>query len=86
MQEAALHHLGLAILPDWNAAEGLRSGELEHVLPDYAIAALPLHAVYPETHWMSLRARRFLDLLVERAGQFVPGPHHGDAGRMRTGI
>ncbi len=74
MQEAALHHLGLAILPDWNAAEGLRSGELEHVLPDYTIAALPLHAVYPETHWMSLRARRFLDLLVERAGQFSPGP------------
>lgn len=74
MQEAALHHLGLAILPDWNAAEGLRSGELEHVLPDYTIAALPLHAVYPETHWMSLRARRFLDLLVERAGQFSPRP------------
>jgi DNA-binding transcriptional LysR family regulator len=74
MQEATMQHLGIAILPDWNAADGLRSGELEHVLPDYNIAALPLHAVYPETHWMSLRARSFLDLLVERAGHFSPAP------------
>jgi DNA-binding transcriptional LysR family regulator len=71
MQEATMQHLGIAILPEWNAADGLRSGELEHVLPDYAIAALPLHAVYPETHWMSLRARSFLDLLVERAEHFA---------------
>ncbi|WP_369719612.1 LysR substrate-binding domain-containing protein [Bradyrhizobium sp. LLZ17] len=73
MQEATMHHLGIAILPEWNAANGLRSGELEHLLPDYAIAALPLHAVYPETHWMSLRARSFLDLLVERAEHFAGG-------------
>jgi len=72
MQEATMQHLGIAILPDWNAADGLRSGELEHVLPDYTIAALPLHAVYPETDWMSLRARSFLDLLVERSGHFAP--------------
>ncbi|MET4802316.1 LysR family transcriptional regulator [Bradyrhizobium sp. LB11.1] len=74
MQEATMQHLGIAILPDWKAAEGLRSGELEHVLPDYTIAALPLHAVYPETDWMSLRARSFLDLLIERAAYFAPAP------------
>ena len=45
-----MQHLGIAVLPDWNAAEGLRSGELEIVLPEYSIAALPLHAVYPEMH------------------------------------
>ena len=76
-----MQHLGIAILPEWNAAEGLRSGELEHVLPDYAIAALPLHAVYPETHWMSLRARSFLDLLVERAEHFVPASSDTPAAR-----
>ena len=81
MQEAAMQHLGIAILPEWNAAEGLRSGELEHVLPDYTIAALPLHAVYPETQWMSLRARSFLDLLVERAEHFAPAPSHTPAAR-----
>src|SRR3954471_18071615 len=79
MQEATLRHLGIAILPEWNAAEGLRSGELEHVLPDYTIAALPLHAVYPETQWMSLRARSFLDLLVARAGHFAQLSSHSHA-------
>ncbi|WP_426613198.1 LysR substrate-binding domain-containing protein [Bradyrhizobium sp. McL0616] len=79
MQEATMQHLGIAILPDWNAADGLRRGELEHVLPDYTIAALPLHAVYPETHWMSLRARSFLDLLVERAEYFVQPSSHTPA-------
>ncbi|MEH2489556.1 hypothetical protein [Bradyrhizobium sp. AZCC 2230] len=42
-------------------------------------AALPLHAVYPETHWMSLRARSFLDLLVERAEHFAPASSHTPA-------
>jgi DNA-binding transcriptional LysR family regulator len=72
MEEAVRHHLGIAILPDWNTADGIRHGQLENLLPDYSIAALPLHAVYPEAHWMSPRARSFLDLLVERAPQFSP--------------
>ena len=65
-----MHHLGVAILPEWNAIAGLRSGKLENLLPEFSISALPLHAVYPETHWMSLRARTFLDLLIKRAGLF----------------
>ena len=35
------------------------------------IAALPLHAVYPDTDWMSPRARSFLDLIVQRSQTFV---------------
>ena len=70
MEGAVMHHLGIAILPEWSAVAGIRSRQLENLLPDFSIAALPLHAVYPETHWMSLRARSFLDLLIKRAGQF----------------
>ena len=70
MEQAVMHHLGIAILPEWSAVAGIRSGQLQDLLPDFSIAALPLHAVYPETHWMSLRARSFLDLLIKRAGQF----------------
>jgi hypothetical protein len=40
------------------------------VLPDYAVATMPLHAVYPETHWMSARARSFLDFVIARAERF----------------
>ena len=70
MEQAVMHHLGIAVLPEWSAVAGIRSGQLQDLLPDFSIAALPLHAVYPETHWMSLRARSFLDLLIKRAGQF----------------
>jgi len=66
-----MHHLGIAILPEWSALAGIRSGQLENLLPDFSIAALPLHAVYPETHWMSLRARSFLDLLIMRSGAIL---------------
>jgi DNA-binding transcriptional LysR family regulator len=71
METAVRHHLGLAILPAWNAIGGIHSGQLENVLPDYSIAALPLHAVYPDIDWMSPRARSFLDLIVKRAQTFV---------------
>jgi DNA-binding transcriptional LysR family regulator len=47
MEEGVMHHLGIAILPEWNAIDGIRSGQLENVLPEYSIAASPLHAVYP---------------------------------------
>jgi len=71
MQEAVIRHLGIAILPNWNVDDGIRSGQLENVLPDYSVAALPLHVVYPEMQWMSPRARCFLDLLIRRADQFA---------------
>jgi len=70
MREAVLEHLGIAIVPAWSASQSLGRGDMEVVLPDYSVAAMPLHAVYPETHWMSLRARSFLDFVVARADRF----------------
>lgn len=72
MEQVVRQHLGIAILPDWSAAARLRSGEFKRLLPDHAIASLPLQAVYPETQWLSLRARHFLDLLVRSADRFAP--------------
>jgi DNA-binding transcriptional LysR family regulator len=71
MREAVLQHLGIAIVPAWSASHALQRREMEVVLPDFAVAALPLHAVYPETHWMSLRARSFLDFVIARADRFI---------------
>jgi DNA-binding transcriptional LysR family regulator len=70
MQEAVLQHLGLAILPAWSAIEAIADGRMRNVLPDYAVPTSTLHAVYPETRWISLRARSFLDALVARSHQF----------------
>lgn len=74
MQDVVHRHLGIAVLPDWNAAAGLREGSLETVLPDYSVESLPVHAVYPGMQWMSLRARRFLDLVVRRSDLFQAQP------------
>jgi DNA-binding transcriptional LysR family regulator len=71
MEEAVKHHLGVVILPDRYAADVIRSGELENLLPDYSIGALPLHAVYPEMHWMSLRARSFVDLFLIKNAELL---------------
>jgi hypothetical protein len=35
-----MHHLCIAILPNWNAADCLRGGEFEQLLPDYAISGV----------------------------------------------
>jgi DNA-binding transcriptional LysR family regulator len=71
MKQAVLHHLGVAILPAWSAVESIRSGEMEVLLPEYSIPAMPLQALFSETQWMSARAKSFLDLLVERSGRFA---------------
>ena len=70
MQEAVLEHLGIAVVPAWSAVDCMKRRQMVALLPDYSIAAMPLHAVYPETHWMSLRARSFLDFIVARAERF----------------
>jgi DNA-binding transcriptional LysR family regulator len=70
MKEAVLQHLGIAIVPAWCAGEALKRGQMKALLPDYAVSSLPLHVVYPETHWMSARARSFLDFIVARAELF----------------
>ena len=67
MTEAALHHLGVAVLPGWCAVPHLANGRLAHVLPDFAIPSLPLSIVYPNANWMSNRARLFCDLVIEHA-------------------
>jgi DNA-binding transcriptional LysR family regulator len=70
MKEAVLQDLGIAVLPAWCAHEALRRGQMKALLPDYAVSSLPLHVVYPETHWMSARARSFLDFMIARAEVF----------------
>jgi len=70
MKEAVLQHLGIAIVPAWCASDCLKRSTMKIVLPDYAVASMPLHAVYPETHWMSARARSFLDFVIGRAERF----------------
>lgn len=57
---------GLGILPLWLVSPLVATGDLEIVMPDHTVPSLPIHAVYTEPRTLSLRARRFLDLLIDR--------------------
>lgn len=55
---------GIALVPDWAAAEPIKSGRVMSLLPDFYPIPLPVHVVYPQTRFLSHRARSFIDYIV----------------------
>lgn len=51
--------------PVWAFEDELRSGTVVPVLPDYAIAAYPVHALYTPSAFVPAKIRRFIDLAAE---------------------
>lgn len=72
MLSAVLEGIGIAILPVWLVSSHVSAGKLEIILPEDTIPSIPMHAVYPETGFLSLRARTFLDFLVDQRQQINP--------------
>lgn len=75
----ALAGRGIARKTIWDAAEDLRTGRLQAVLPQYCVAESGVHAVFHGTRYMAPRVRRLLDFLIERFArandEFLPdGP------------
>lgn len=68
LHDMALAGHGIAILPTFIVWKSLAARELVSVLPSYTLAALSAWAVYPQTRYLSQRARQFIDFLVERFG------------------
>lgn len=65
--EAALHGVGIALLPDFFVREALEQGRLERVLPGWSAGARAgIWAMYPHNRHMSAKVRLFVDFLVER--------------------
>lgn len=58
---------GIALVPDWVAADAIKSGRVRWLLHDFYPIPLPVHVVYPQTRFLSQRARSFIDYLA--AGQ-----------------
>jgi DNA-binding transcriptional LysR family regulator len=69
LRDVAIKGRGLALLPEFIAADALRKGELRTVLDDYSAPPLALYAVYPPTRHLSVKVRLFIDFLVERFGR-----------------
>lgn len=68
LMQAALHDRGIALLPDFIAADALARGALVPILKDYSAPSITLYAIYPPTRHLSVKVRLFIDFLVERLG------------------
>jgi DNA-binding transcriptional LysR family regulator len=73
MAEAVRADLGIALVPDWLLGAEIEDGHVAVLLEDFYPPALPIHIVYPETRWLSLRARSFIDFLIEEFGGRAAG-------------
>ncbi|MFK0313695.1 LysR family transcriptional regulator [Pseudomonas sp. NPDC090233] len=66
LQKAALAGAGIAMLPTYQAAPALRTGELIRLLPDARPLELNLNAVYTSRKHMPATLRSMLDFLAQR--------------------
>jgi DNA-binding transcriptional LysR family regulator len=63
---AALHGAGIAQVLRFAAKEDLAAGRLVEILPDLAMPKVPMHVVHAFGRQLPVRARLFIDFLVER--------------------
>lgn len=64
-KNAALAHVGVAVVSSWTVEAELASGQLIELLPQWQAAPLPVHLVYPWARYYPTRLRKFLDLMRE---------------------
>jgi len=64
---AALHHQGIALLPEVLVKKFVASGRLTHVLPGIIEARSMVAVVYPEREFVPPQVRAFADAIVEWA-------------------
>ncbi|KOC28437.1 LysR family transcriptional regulator [Comamonas testosteroni] len=60
----ALAGLGVAVLPDWLVQDDVRNGQLQRVLPEYALPNQPIHLVFPGSRHLPRKTRVFIDFLA----------------------
>lgn len=65
LREAVGAGLGIAMTPDWLVYEGLSSGRLVSILPQFSTLPLDINAVYPSNRLLTAKVRAFIDFLQE---------------------
>ncbi|WP_050401783.1 LysR family transcriptional regulator [Bradyrhizobium embrapense] len=68
LRDVAVKGKGIALIPEFIAAEALKDGRLQAVLANYSAPPLTLYAVYPPTRHLAVKVRLFIDFLVDRFG------------------
>lgn len=63
--DAALNNLGIAQIPDWVIDSDLEQGRIEWILKEYYSVPIPIRFIYPQTRFLSLRSRYFIDFMIK---------------------
>jgi len=82
----ALDGHGILIRSEWDLAKYLDSGRLKIVLPEFTLPAADLFVYYPSQRNQTVRARVFIDFLVEHfqgPSQHTAAKKESKAGRSR---
>ncbi|MBT8052936.1 MAG: LysR family transcriptional regulator [Xanthomonadales bacterium] len=69
LRDMAMAGHGIILTPSFIAWEAVAAGDLVSVMPDFCPQQRSAYAVYPQTRYLSRRARTFIDFLVERFGE-----------------
>jgi len=62
--DGALHHLGIASLPECTAARALADGQLESVLADWQLMTGTAWLLYPPNRYLAAKLRVWIDHVV----------------------
>jgi DNA-binding transcriptional LysR family regulator len=84
VRDAAALGLGIAQLPVAVAQEALRAGTLVRVLPEWSPRAVPVHAVFPGTRYLTPKVRAFIDHAVDAFEQHDRGGRAAPSGTAAT--
>lgn len=74
--EMAARGLGLTAVPEHLARRGMEAGRLIHVLPDWSLRPLGLHAVWPDQSRRENLTMLFVRFLADRQGGARPQTTH----------
>jgi DNA-binding transcriptional LysR family regulator len=74
LYHAALAGMGIAAVPSFVAEEGLRTGRLERVMPQWRVLTLTLYAAMPTRLHVPARTRVFIDFLTQAFGGVARDP------------
>ncbi|WP_413726453.1 LysR substrate-binding domain-containing protein [Sodalis sp. RH16] len=58
--------MGIIQIPRFAVADDIAAGTLIHVLPVFPMLVSPIHALHPFGRQLPIRARLFVDFLVEQ--------------------
>ena len=69
LRDMAMSGHGIILIPSFIAWQAVAAGDLVSIMPDFCPPQRSAYAVYPQSRYLSQRARKFIDFLVERFGE-----------------